>query len=604
MKRIINYILGLILISSIVMTGLIPVPVFAAEREGFVWGVNGHSPNFVAYPESKLEQQIKKAADLGITCYRTNLTPAYSNGAYNWKYIDNVIQTAEKYNIKIYAVIYDGLKQSKEELYQRAYDMASRYGTRIAYYQLGNEIDLQCMLGAQYDGSQSSHYNMTKYAELRDKLKSLSEGIKAGCPTAKRVINMTYKHTGFLELLQADGVEWDVNGLDWYSNMPDMTAVVNKIGSYPQNEIIIAEINSRNGTLTSTEQDQADYIRIEAANAYDFGHPKLKGYFIYELLDESQKKGGEGKYGLVRTTTTGDFDGDKLAYGAYKQTISDINSRQKIKKEISLKVNSSKMSVNGTEQEIDPGRDTVPVISDGRMLVPARAVVEALGGKIDLKEDSGTQTMVIQKDNITFTLDVGSNIAFNNGVRMELDVPAQIVNNRTMVPLRVVSEVLGANVVWNEIVQQVDIVEGLTDVNSEKSAIAEGSKALKIAGVKATSETEGNPATASCDGDKNTAWSADGIKSITYDLGEEKKVQGIKLAWKNGNDRQYKFTIEVSTDNSTWKPVVWPTRSREKTSELQSYGFNEISARYIRYAGTGNTVNSSNAIAEIEVYGK
>jgi len=47
--------------------------------------------------------------------------------------------------------------------------------------------------------------------------------------------------------------------------------------------------------------------------------------------------------------------------------------------EIILQIGNPMMTVNGKEQEIDPGRGTVPMIVNDRTLVPVRAIIEAMG---------------------------------------------------------------------------------------------------------------------------------------------------------------------------------------------------------------------------------
>ncbi|MFZ5590550.1 MAG: stalk domain-containing protein [Bacillota bacterium] len=91
--------------------------------------------------------------------------------------------------------------------------------------------------------------------------------------------------------------------------------------------------------------------------------------------------------------------------------------------------------------------DVPPVIENGRTLVPLRAIFEALGAKVEWEE--ATQTVTATKDDLKIMLTIGSNKANKNGQEVLLDVPAKKVNNRTLVPLRFVSEALGAKVGWD-----------------------------------------------------------------------------------------------------------------------------------------------------------
>jgi hypothetical protein len=94
----------------------------------------------------------------------------------------------------------------------------------------------------------------------------------------------------------------------------------------------------------------------------------------------------------------------------------------------------------------------------GRVLIPLRAVVEALGAEV--KWNAATQTVSGLKGEREFSLAIGSRNASVNGMSVSLDVPAQMFSGTTMVPLRFVAEALGAEVEWNAATQQVVIGGG------------------------------------------------------------------------------------------------------------------------------------------------
>lgn len=88
-----------------------------------------------------------------------------------------------------------------------------------------------------------------------------------------------------------------------------------------------------------------------------------------------------------------------------------------------------------------------PVQVNNRVLVPLRGVLESMGATVDF--DPNTQTVIAQRGATQISLRIGSTQAFVNGQQRFLDVPAQLLRGRTLVPLRFVSESLGANVSWN-----------------------------------------------------------------------------------------------------------------------------------------------------------
>lgn len=109
------------------------------------------------------------------------------------------------------------------------------------------------------------------------------------------------------------------------------------------------------------------------------------------------------------------------------------------------------LTINGNAVQTD----TPPVNIDGRILVPMRAMFEALGA--DVEWDSNTQTATAVKDKTTIKLTAGSSTAYVNGTAYTLDVPAQIINGRVMVPSRFIGENLNYNVGWNNGTQTVEL---------------------------------------------------------------------------------------------------------------------------------------------------
>ena len=92
--------------------------------------------------------------------------------------------------------------------------------------------------------------------------------------------------------------------------------------------------------------------------------------------------------------------------------------------------------------------DTPPAIVDGRMLVPLRAFFEALGATVVWNPDTHTATAYYNYTPVAIQVD--SNIAYVNGEPHTLDVPAQLINGRTMVPARFIAEAFNRDVTWHQ----------------------------------------------------------------------------------------------------------------------------------------------------------
>ena len=103
-----------------------------------------------------------------------------------------------------------------------------------------------------------------------------------------------------------------------------------------------------------------------------------------------------------------------------------------------------------------------PVIENDRTLVPMRFLFEQMGADVNWNEETQTATATVpintdtqmrtfsseKEKSVTFSID--DTIATVNGETATMDVPARLVNDKTMVPLRFLSENLGYNVEWDE----------------------------------------------------------------------------------------------------------------------------------------------------------
>lgn len=110
--------------------------------------------------------------------------------------------------------------------------------------------------------------------------------------------------------------------------------------------------------------------------------------------------------------------------------------------------------VNG--ESIDFTGDQEPVIQNGRTLVPFRAVFEKMGAEVRWFED--IKLCEATYGSITVSIVIGDDkVTIGEGIVIETDVPAQIINGRTMVPLMMLSESVGADVSWDSETKTVSV---------------------------------------------------------------------------------------------------------------------------------------------------
>lgn len=132
---------------------------------------------------------------------------------------------------------------------------------------------------------------------------------------------------------------------------------------------------------------------------------------------------------------------------------STLYAKWKENNEIILTIGSRKISVFGREIK----NDVAPKIVNDRTMLPIRIVAESLGGTVTWNGE--LQRVTIQKGADVILITIGADTAYVNGTAVKLDAAAFVENGRTYLPLRFVSETLGAQVAWNEAEKTVTITK-------------------------------------------------------------------------------------------------------------------------------------------------
>ncbi len=116
--------------------------------------------------------------------------------------------------------------------------------------------------------------------------------------------------------------------------------------------------------------------------------------------------------------------------------------------------------ING-ETLVIPEGDTQPYIEEGRTLVPMRAIFEALGAQISWDPDTKTVVSYDPISDVSIALQVDSATMFVGEAPIELDVPARLVNDRTVVPVRAVAEGMHSQVEWDQDTRTVTVTKDM-----------------------------------------------------------------------------------------------------------------------------------------------
>jgi hypothetical protein len=295
------------------------IKLFGAKRNSVnpFFGMCGHS--WQPYTNHSATTIINRVKSAGAGIYRVDL----GTGAY--ALTDALLAAANAGGIKLLAIL-----QSPDATYAGAYNEAlafsSAYAGKIPYYQISNEPDLQCgTVGG--NGQLPSDFDDTLYAATKTKLQGLLDGVRAGDPSARAIVNFTWTHYGIVQRLFDDGLVFDIIGVDWYSNMDDITNTVGGLNmpSYLKSQfgkpVFITEGNRWEGSTGGLETTQRDYINQIVQSMYR--NKDISAYIAYELLDEPEAGVEfERHMGLMYAPTA-----EKPAFSAYKRAISRCGNR-------------------------------------------------------------------------------------------------------------------------------------------------------------------------------------------------------------------------------------------------------------------------------------
>jgi poly(beta-D-mannuronate) lyase len=116
------------------------------------------------------------------------------------------------------------------------------------------------------------------------------------------------------------------------------------------------------------------------------------------------------------------------------------------------------------------------------------------------------------------------------------------------------------------------------------------------------STNDGNVPGNAVDNNLSTRWSANGDGHwLQLDLATARTIGYVRVAVFSGNTRRNRFDLQVSNGGGTWS-TVWAGESSGTTSAEETYDFTDVSARWVRYLGHGNSTNAWNSVAEVSVF--
>ena len=167
------------------------------------------------------------------------------------------------------------------------------------------------------------------------------------------------------------------------------------------------------------------------------------------------------------------------AYGLYvaepafykaAETSGETEKPASLKESVILYLDNPNAYVNLFQVPVDANNAEVkPYAKDGRTMVPVRFISESIGAKVGW--DDAAQTVTVSLGRKTIKIRIGDTTMEVGGEKVTLDVPAVTENGRTMLPLRAVVEALDKKVFWDDRGLIVITDETVLDADKDKAVI-------------------------------------------------------------------------------------------------------------------------------------
>ncbi len=325
--------IGLILILGIIGGIFIASGVFS-KKPSFMWGVMTREASLQDYTLAYWNSELTQDQALGVKWIKAD----YDAHA-GYKRSVEMVQAAHAKGINVLFQFAPADVLTVKDPYNDGYSLGKKLATKlkgqVTYYQLMSEPGSTALKGPQYTGLSQSDYDPAKYQIIMGWLKGASDGVRATDPTAKIVINDQWTHFAFFDMINRDGVKYDILGWNWFSDMgfigdktlADGTKVFDHIKAFNK-PIIFTEVNERPDSVKGMDENaQSDFIQKMADFAW-VNKNVVKGFFVLELTDQPPTQTSSKipeYYGLIHFKQLPDgtytFGTLKKAFATYKTII-------------------------------------------------------------------------------------------------------------------------------------------------------------------------------------------------------------------------------------------------------------------------------------------
>ena len=311
----------------------------------------------------------------------------------------------------------------------------------------GVELDWEC----PKPSTSLDYENMV--VDLSEKLRPLGKGLSSAQPgtgstdglnvwsALSSVSDTALLHFDFINVMCYELMSDPNHSPMWFSN----TSIIywNKVRDVPMEKIILGmPLYAKPSWLQYHELVALD--RENAYNDYAATKPAESYYNGLNTFREKTMLALRKAGGVMLFDVNEDTYDETSAVSMIHDTLRAMKglSNQEIEDYIWVVINNQPVPFYKNDGMGFPLIDT-----NNRTLVPVRKVLEAIGCSVDWEQR--TRTVISKKGNLTVNIPVGFNEIVVNGVSVETDAPAVILDGRTYLPLRAVLEAYGYVVEWD-----------------------------------------------------------------------------------------------------------------------------------------------------------
>ncbi len=260
---------------------------------------------------------------------------------------------------------------------------------------------------------------------------------------------------------------WDENNLYVLMDVKDSLLSTAAADAYMQDSVEVF-IDENNGKTTYYEDDDAQY-RVSCENVHSFGTGAVEdgfktavtktaqGYLVEMAVPFKTPRTEPGIIGFdAQVNDDSKGDGNRTSVTKFNDMTDLSWGNTENWGELFLTINGERDDILVNLDGKTLSFDVPPMIINDRTMVPFRTILEELGATVDYQEEG--QVITATDGDTVITMQINNPTATVNGEEVALDSPPVIVDGRTLVPVRFISESLSATVSWNADTRVVSIL--------------------------------------------------------------------------------------------------------------------------------------------------